>query len=262
MEQTNFLQPSKTYLIRKDVMKNTPLYLSTKDRDFMVYDLRRFILPIGHLLAYSFNPNGLAFVVQFHSENILRRLPRNVCDQNFLLSAADLDTYLSDEYLDFHDSEFTCSEQDPRYILKKKVSNMLHAIAKSYNRIYLRKDRFSHRKLDYTLLESEDDIRKSVAEVLTLPVRYGETKQPEKSKYSSLKDTFSEYSDVLNLALLKSLFGESMEKLKGLLKTYKKKAVERLNLDMFIKLILEDFAEERHLRVVSGPRKGFKYNDP
>jgi len=262
MKQIKILQASKTYLIQKEVMKNTSLYLSTKDRDVMVYDLRRFILPIGHVLAFSFTPRGLAMVVQFHSESVLHRLPRKVCDQNFLLSASRIDTYLSDEASGFHNTEFTCSEQKVEDILKKKVSNFLHALAITYNNAYLRKDRLSHRKLDYTLLESVADIRQSVARVVSLPVEHGECKHPEKSRYSSIQDTFADYSDVLNLSLLHEIFDSGMESLKDLLPKYKKLAIEAFKqMKRYLKEQLA-LAEKRHLNAASGPRKGFQYSDP
>jgi len=262
MEQTNVLQASKTYLIQKEVMKNTSLYFSTKDRDVMVYDLRRFILPIGHVLAFSFTPRGLAMVVQFHSEMVLQRLPRKVCDQNYLLSPSGFDNYLSVENSGFHNTEFTCSEQKVEDILKKKVSNFLHALAIAYNNAHLRKDRLSHRKKDYTLLETREDIRKSVATVLNHPVKHGECKYPEKSRYSSIQDTFAAYSDVLSLSLLHEIFDAGMESLKDLLPKYKKLAIEALK--QMKQYLAEQMASavERHLKVASGPRKGFRFNDP
>jgi len=262
MKQTTILQASKTYLIQKEVMKNTSLYFSTKDRDVMVYDLRRFILPLGHILAYSFTSRGLAMVVQFHSETVLRRLPRNVCDQKFLLSASDLDTYLSDEASGFHNTEYICSEQTAEYILKKKVSNFLHALTIAYNYTYLRKDRLSHRKLDYTLLETRADIRQSVANVLNQPVKYGECKHPEKSRYSSIQDTFATYSDVLNLSLLHEIFDAGMESLKELIPKFKKLAIEALK--HMKRYLSEQLAkvEERHKKAAFGPRKEFRYSDP
>jgi len=228
MEQTKNLQASKTYLIQKEVMKNTSLYFSTKDRDVMVYDLRRFILPIGHILAFSFTKRGLAMVVQFHSEKVLHRLPRKVCDQNYLLSASGLETYLSDEANDFHNTDFNCSEQNVEDILKKKVSNFLHALAIAYNQAYLRKDRLSHRKLDYTLLETKVEIQQSVAKVVSLPVKYGECKHINKSRYSSIQDTFATCSDILNLSLLHEIFDSGMESLKKLLPVFKKQAITAL----------------------------------
>jgi len=261
MEQTNILQASKTYLIQKEVMKNTSLYFSTKDRDVMVYDLRRFILPIGHILAYSFTPRGLAMVVQFHSEIVLRRLPRLVCDQKFLLCPAEFDSYLSDDNNGFHDTDFNCSEQKAEDILKKKVSNFLHALAIAYNNAHLRKDRLSHRKLDYTLLETRADIRQSVATVLNHPVKYGECKYAEKSRYSSIQDTFAEYSDVLSLSLLHEIFDEGMESLKELLPKFKKLAIEALK--QMKQYLIDQMASaaKRHLKVASGPRKGFQFSD-
>jgi len=262
MKQTKVLQASQTYLIQKEVMKNTSLYFSTKDRDVMVYDLQRFILPIGHVLAFSFTPHGLAVVVQFHSETVLRRLPRNVCDQKYLLSASRIDTYLSDEANGFHNSKFTCSEQKAEDILKKKVSNFLHALAIAYNYSYLRKDRLSHRKLDYTLLESRTEIRQSVAQVLSLPVEHGECKYPEKSRYSSIQDTFSDHSEVLNLSLLHDIFDAGMDSLKELLPKFKKKAIEALKqMKRYLKEQIT-LAKERHEKAASGPRKGFQYSDP
>jgi len=262
MEQTNKLQASKTYLIQKEVMKNTSLYFSTKDRDVMVYDLRRFILPIGHILAFSFTPRGLAMIVKFHSEKVLRRLPRNVCDQKYLLSASGLDTYLSDTDSGFHNSEYNCSEQTAEDILKKKVSNFLHALAIAYNNAHLRKDRLSHRKMDYTLLESRADIRQSVANVLNQPVKYGECKHPEKSRYSSIQDTFAEYSDVLSLSLLHEIFDAGMESLKAILPKFKKLAIESLK--QIKRYLAEQMASatERHLKVACGPRKDFRFIDP
>jgi len=262
MEQTNILQASKTYLIRKEVMKNTSLYFSTKDRDVMVYDLQRFILPIGHVLAFSFTPRGLAMVVQFHSEEVLRRLPRKVCDQKFLLNASNLDTYLTNADNGFHNTEFNCSEQKAEDILKKKVSNFLHALAIAYNFAYLRKDRLSHRKLDYTLLESVDEIRQSVARVVSFPVEHGECKYPEKSRYSSIQDTFATRSDVLSLSLLHEIFDSGMESLRELLPKFKKLAIEALKqMKRYLKEQMAN-AKERHLKLASGPRKGLQYSDP
>lgn len=151
------MRPERTYLIRKKIISVNQLNTEPEgwQNDRFQKNLNRFILPFAKLLSFSFTQAELLIVIHTHPEEIIRKLPKYVDDQKYELTPSDLPKYLAGELGPIHNSKHNCSELDPGWVIRKKLSNFLHSFTIFFNQESGRPDRLFSRNTSIEELDTE-----------------------------------------------------------------------------------------------------------
>lgn len=205
------MRPERTYLIRKKIIGINQLDTEPDgwQNERFQRNLNRFILPFAELLSFSFTKGELLMVIHTHPEEIIRKLPKFVEDQKYELKASDLPKYLAGEMKPIHNSKHNCSELEPGWVIRKKVSNFLHSFTIFFNRANDRPDRLFCRKTWIEELETGDKIREKIVEVETEPIRQWNKEELEEC-CNTLKEIVLGDSTRVSITRLKLLFGSDL----------------------------------------------------
>lgn len=210
------MRPERIYLIRKKIIGINELNTDSIgwQNERFQRNLNRFILPFAELLSFSFTKGEVLMVIQTHPEEIIRKLPKYVEDQKYELKASDLPKYLSGELGPIHNSKHNCSELDPSWVIRKKVSNFLHSFTIYFNRANSRPDRLFCRKTWIEELGSNKETIQKVVEVESEPIRQGDNRNPEEC-CNTLGEIMKGEMTRVSIHRLKMIFGGDILHLKA-----------------------------------------------
>lgn len=214
-----------------------------------VENLGKFFLPMAYVLGFSIVDSQIIIVFKFHSEEIIRKLPRFVKHMNYNLCETEMQDYLSGK-LDpiCRKDKQDCQEGKIEYHLLKKISNYLHSTTIHYNKHIKRDGCLFARKAELYLLETESEIQNAIAQTQIVPLIYGDKNTPEKCKTNSIKAWTEEHKTFICWTKIGELFADSKGGLMGMVREiYKRIYKEFKDLSQLINRIPGQFLKENIL---------------
>jgi hypothetical protein len=210
MKATIRLEANGTYRVSKQILANnqhhtlTEVEWITKE---LTRSLRRILLPVGDILAFSVTENRIEYVVQFYSEEIIRRTPRKVKHLTQILSASERDDYLNGRLPDIcQKNKPRCEDTSVDSILKKKCANFLQSYSRLYNRKFNRVDRLSGRLCQFQKLEDDQAIQNAIQLVQNAPKIAGEYMDLSICSTSSCNESAVSFQTCINFERVRELF--------------------------------------------------------
>jgi hypothetical protein len=214
IEQKN-LKPGSTYLFTKEIL-GINIWFPNNQRQWAVSTGRKnlgiFLLPIGKVLGFTIVKNKLLIVIEFHSREVLEKVPRASKDQAYLLTAHDQDRYISGELPPIALEESPTYEGENLSVaLRKRLANFLQSFTIQYNRHYGRKDRLSARYSGIFELEGEEDIKKVLTELQNTPLIHEDRRSLEACNTNTFDLEDKEIRKVISYRKVMELFGGTIK---------------------------------------------------
>lgn len=208
---SNSLAPSQTILFRKKII-GINQWTGKRDSARVIREayerVKVFLLPVGHILAFNLIEDTLHVVIQFHPESIIQNLPRCRRDMAYVLTVERMEEYLKGSLPPLAESEAkTCKHQAACQTIRKKLANFLQSFTIRINKMRRRNDRLSARKTLMVSLETEEEIRNTIAELQVLGPLMGEKIPPEKSESGIMNRNASFRQETISYKKIYALFG-------------------------------------------------------
>ena len=210
MKTVNQLYPGNYYLLIKDF--HDPHTVIKRGKVNWVIDrlgnnLMRFFLPMAHVLGFCITDSQMFIVIQFHSESIIRKLPRQIKHMSYWLQEKELDDYLEGKLPRIcMENKLDCSEGSIQGHLVKKLSNFYHSFTIHYNKQTQREGNLFSRKFQWHLLETIEDIQLAIAQVQCVPGILERHQKPFSCKTNSFKNWGRWHEKVIGWKKISELF--------------------------------------------------------
>ena len=210
------LEPEKMYFIRKHVIPWNEVTATGISNEIMRRNINRFILTFAELIHFGLTETEVLLVIKMHPEEVIRKLPRKVRHQRYVLEVEDLEDYLAGKMPPLHtlkDENKTCMHLDPCWVLRKKVSNFLHSFTKIFNHKCGHWDRMFVRYTGIWEVENVEEVRKCIEEVSIAHTLMGDRTSPEKYVACTLRDLAQGGSRHIDATRISAILGESISSL-------------------------------------------------
>jgi hypothetical protein len=210
MKAVNQLYPGNYYLLIKDF--HDPHVVIKRGKVNWVIDrlgnnLMRFFLPMAHVLGFSITDTQMFIVIQFHSESIIRKLPRQIKHMKYWLQEKEMEDYLEGKLPGIcMENKLDCREGSIHGHLVKKLSNFYHSFTIHYNKQTQREGNLFSRKFQWYLLETIEEIQVTVAQVQSVPVVFDSKQKPFSCKTNSVKNWGKWHEKVICWKKINELF--------------------------------------------------------
>jgi hypothetical protein len=211
MRTTINLEANATYRVSKQIIPNNQ-HLTLTEVEWITQELtrnlRRILLPVGDVLAFSVTRNRIEYVIRFYSEEIIRKTPREVRHLSQILSVSEREEYLNGMEICKQDKP-NCQGISVHSILKKKCANFLQSYGRLYNRKFNRTDRLSGRLCNFQKLETNLTIQNAIQLVQNAPKEAGEYIDLRICSTSSVNESSAVFQTCINYPMVREiLLGE------------------------------------------------------
>jgi hypothetical protein len=214
MKETKTLKPGASYLFTKEILGINVWFPRNQIKWTIQSGLRILgiiLLPVGDVLAFTMVNNKLMILIRFYSEEVLEKVPRQSKHQAYELTSKDQAKYLSGELPPIaQKNALTYLGYDFGKILRKRVASFLQSLTIQYNRQYKRKDRLSARYTGIFELETEEEIKRVLAEMQNAPLVHSDKRTLEECNTNSFHLEDPMVSRVISYQQVKELFGGSL----------------------------------------------------